>query len=109
MNRLRNALRDAPQGVAPAVFLILALLVAASSVGSHPTGTTARMDGHVEGPTINGTGIALTRSARIGCPACMNGNYSTSPEEQSATGRPDRAPRTGKLGVAPRPDRRGPG
>src|SRR6266568_5013 len=32
------------------------------------------------------------RSARIGCPACMNGNYSTSPEEQSATGRPDRDP-----------------
>ncbi len=32
------------------------------------------------------------RSARIGCPACMNGNYSTSPEEESATGRPDRDP-----------------
>jgi hypothetical protein len=31
-------------------------------------------------------------SARIGCPACMNGNYSTSPEEGSATGRPDRDP-----------------
>ena len=32
------------------------------------------------------------RSARIGCPACMNGNYSTSPKEESATGRPDRDP-----------------
>ena len=32
------------------------------------------------------------RTARIGCPACMNGNYSTSPEEESATGRPDRDP-----------------
>jgi hypothetical protein len=32
------------------------------------------------------------RSARIGCPASMNGNYSTSPEEESATGRPDRDP-----------------
>ena len=27
------------------------------------------------------------RTARIGCPACTNGNYSTSPEE-STTGRP---------------------
>jgi 2,4-dienoyl-CoA reductase-like NADH-dependent reductase (Old Yellow Enzyme family) len=26
------------------------------------------------------------------CSACMNGNYSTSPEEESATGRPDRDP-----------------
>src|SRR6266498_1695651 len=31
-------------------------------------------------------------STRIGCPACMNGNYSTSPKEASATGRPDRDP-----------------
>jgi glyoxylase-like metal-dependent hydrolase (beta-lactamase superfamily II) len=30
------------------------------------------------------------RTARIGCPACMNGNYGTSPEEESATGRPGR-------------------
>src|SRR6266480_3253448 len=30
------------------------------------------------------------RTARIGCPACTNGNYSTSPEEESATARPDR-------------------
>jgi glyoxylase-like metal-dependent hydrolase (beta-lactamase superfamily II) len=29
---------------------------------------------------------------KIGCPACMNGNYSTSPEEESATGRADRDP-----------------
>jgi hypothetical protein len=32
------------------------------------------------------------RTARIGCPACMNGNSSTSPEEESGTGRPDRDP-----------------
>jgi hypothetical protein len=33
------------------------------------------------------------RTARIGCPACTNGNSSASPEEASATGRPasDRA------------------
>jgi glyoxylase-like metal-dependent hydrolase (beta-lactamase superfamily II) len=37
---------------------------------------------------------ALVRppSARIGCPAFMNGNYSNSPEEASATERPDRDP-----------------
>ena len=29
---------------------------------------------------------------RIGCPACMNGNYSSSPKKESATGRPDRDP-----------------
>ena len=32
------------------------------------------------------------RTARIGCPACMNGNYSTSPEKESGTARPDRDP-----------------
>jgi glyoxylase-like metal-dependent hydrolase (beta-lactamase superfamily II) len=32
------------------------------------------------------------RLARIGCPACMNGNYSTSPEEESVSGRPDSDP-----------------
>jgi len=32
------------------------------------------------------------RTARIGFLACMNGNYSTSPEEESATARPDRDP-----------------
>jgi hypothetical protein len=30
-------------------------------------------------------------------PACTNGNASTSPEEESATGRPDRDPHTGHL------------
>ena len=33
-------------------------------------------------------GSAHRRTARIGCPACMNGNSSTSPEEESTTGRP---------------------
>ena len=32
------------------------------------------------------------RSVRIGCPACTNGNYSSSPIKESATGRPDRDP-----------------
>src|SRR5688572_29713805 len=32
------------------------------------------------------------RSARIGCPACMNGNYSSSPKKEGTTGRPDRDP-----------------
>src|SRR5579875_57957 len=32
------------------------------------------------------------RTAGTGWPAYMNGNYSSSPEEESATGRPDRDP-----------------
>ena len=32
------------------------------------------------------------RMVTIGCPACMNGNSCTSPEEDSATGRRDRDP-----------------
>jgi hypothetical protein len=65
MSRVRNAFRDAPQGIAPAVFLILALLVAARSVGSYQTGTTARMGGHIEGTTVSGTGIALTITTAV--------------------------------------------
>src|SRR6516225_8072247 len=37
------------------------------------------------------------RSARIGCPACMNGNSSNSPEKESATARPDRDPLTASV------------
>jgi hypothetical protein len=32
---------------------------------------------------------------RIDCPACLNGNYSSSPKKASATGRPDRDPLAG--------------
>src|SRR4051812_4697020 len=42
-------------------------------------------------PSTRGS-VHPPRSARIGCPACMNGNYSISPKEESATERTDRDP-----------------
>ena len=42
-------------------------------------------------------GSTHRRTARTGCPACMYGNYNTSPEDESATGRPDRDGLTGHL------------
>src|SRR5260221_6036567 len=43
-------------------------------------------------PVLLTTRGSAHRRRSIGCPACMNGNYSSSPEEESATGRPDRDP-----------------
>src|SRR5216684_2233301 len=43
-------------------------------------------------PVLLTTRGSAHRPRSIGCPACMNGNYSSSPEEESATGRPDRDP-----------------
>src|ERR1700730_13895987 len=43
-------------------------------------------------PVLLTTRGSARRPRSIGCPACMNGNYSSSPEEESATGRPDRDP-----------------
>jgi hypothetical protein len=37
-------------------------------------------------------GSAHRPRSEIGCPVCTNGNSSTSPEEQTATGRPDKDP-----------------
>src|SRR6266567_6178936 len=43
-------------------------------------------------PVLLTTRGSAHRPRSIGCPACMNGNYSSSPEEESATGRPVRDP-----------------
>ena len=49
----------------------------------------ALRDGHAPDDPRIGPSATV---GKVGCPACMNGNYNTSPEEESATGRPNRDP-----------------
>src|SRR5712691_5483923 len=50
-------------------------------------------------PVLLTTRGSAHRPRSIGCPACMNGNYSSSPEEESATGYPASDRYAGRRGV----------